>query len=113
MNYILDENKNVILEPDLQVWAKQFDSPHKRVVKKTFGRVKIDGEDAGEVEISTVFLGIDHGFGETPLLFETMIFGSPLDEYQTRCSTWQQAEAMHQQAINTLTQDFDVEFYED
>lgn len=100
-------------------------------------------ENAGEVRVvardelpdghtvSTVFLGIDHNFGDTgpPILFETMVFRpayqkppmseQELAEYREmvradpprkwleggevvsddvdcdRCSTWDQAEAMH------------------
>lgn len=50
----------------------------------------------GDTRVSTVFLGLDHSFGEgPPLLFEAMAFGGPLDEEQERCTTWEQAEAMH------------------
>ena len=52
--------------------------------------------------VSTFFLGLDHAFGGgPPLLFETMIFGMPerSEEYQERCSTWEQAEAMHERAV--------------
>jgi hypothetical protein len=30
------------------------------------------------------------------LLFETMIFGGRLDRFQNRCSSWDQAEAVHE-----------------
>jgi len=46
--------------------------------------------------ISTVFLGIDHQFGDgPPLVFETMVFGGPLDDEQDRYSTWDEAVAGH------------------
>jgi hypothetical protein len=48
--------------------------------------------------VSTVFLSIDHSFGDDddPMLFETMIFPIEVwDCYQTRCSTWDQAIEMH------------------
>jgi hypothetical protein len=32
-------------------------------------------------------------------LFETMIFGGALDEFQNCCSTWDQAEAMRNEAV--------------
>lgn len=58
---------------------------------------------ADDVRVSTVFLGLDHRFGEgPPLLFETMIFGGEHDQYQTRCSTWSEAEEMHKQALKLL-----------
>jgi hypothetical protein len=60
------------------------------------------GEDVvGNVTISTVFLGLDHNFmtDGPPLVFETMIFGGLHDKYQTRCSTWDEAEAQHAKAV--------------
>ena len=53
----------------------------------------------GDVCVSTVFLGLNHAFGnEPPELFETMIFGGLHDQHQERCSTWEQAEEMHTRA---------------
>jgi hypothetical protein len=49
----------------------------------------------GEVRVSTVFLGIDHAWEGPPLLFETMVFGGPLDEEMERYSTWEEAERGH------------------
>lgn len=54
------------------------------------------------VEVSTVFLGFDHGFGDhgSPVLFETMIFGGSKDQdYQTRACTWDEALDAHRDAI--------------
>ena len=57
------------------------------------------------VEVSTVFLAIDHNFSGkgSPLLFETMIFGSTFfrnsNEYQIRYSTWDEAKAGHERAV--------------
>jgi hypothetical protein len=62
-------------------------------------RVAFDDLGAG-VTVSTVFLGLDHQFGSgPPLLFETMIFGGQLDEFQARYSTWDQAIAGHAKAV--------------
>lgn len=57
-----------------------------------------------DVSISTVFLGLDHRFSDKgpPLLFETMIFGGKHDGWQERCSTWDQAVAMHARAVNMV-----------
>jgi hypothetical protein len=39
----------------------------------------------GEVEVSTVWLGLDYSFGRgVPLIYETMVFGGPLDHRQER-----------------------------
>ena len=47
------------------------------------------------VEVSTVFLGLDHNFGDgPPVLFETMTFGEG-PSWQDRCSTYDEAEVMH------------------
>lgn len=49
----------------------------------------------GGVEVSTVFLGIDHNFGfdVAPILFETMIFGGDHDQQMDRYSTETEAIA--------------------
>jgi hypothetical protein len=53
-----------------------------------------------ECRVSTVFLGIDHRFhgNGPPLLFETMIFGGPLDQEQWRYS-WDDADVGHRAAV--------------
>jgi len=47
--------------------------------------------------VSTVFIGLDHRFfGDgPPLLFESMVFGGPLDGEQFRYPTWDAAAAGH------------------
>jgi hypothetical protein len=62
--------------------------------------------EGGEIRVSTVFiLGINHGFdGGEPILFETMLFGGPMSDYQARYSTWEQAEAGHASALEELFQ---------
>lgn len=53
--------------------------------------------------ISTVFLGLDHSFGDgPPMLFETMIFGGSLDGEQERYSTWDEAEAGHKRWVEKV-----------
>jgi hypothetical protein len=87
--YILD-GKRAVIEPNLMKWAIWFETADRAVAKDL-----ID-----DVRISTVFIGIDHQFGNgPPLIFETMIFGGPHDQYQTRSSTWDEAEAQHAEAI--------------
>jgi hypothetical protein len=90
--YILGKDHKLI-ETNLMAWAKFFESPD-RIVKQ---------ENIGDVRVSTVFLGIDHNFSEgEPLLFETMIFDGKHDGYQDRCTTWEQAEKMHQKAVDLV-----------
>lgn len=58
---------------------------------------RVARDKVGDVTISTVFLGLDHSFDESgpPILFETMVFGGPLDEEQVRYATWDEAVAGH------------------
>ena len=68
--------------------------------------VKQDEFDGGTILVSTVFMfGINHQFRKgNPLLFETMILGGPLDQYQVRYSTWEESEAGHEEALKELFQ---------
>jgi len=60
----------------------------------------------GDLQVSTVFLNIDHDYCNKgrPILFETMIFklsakgSEPLD-YQLRCSTHREALHMHRVSV--------------
>jgi hypothetical protein len=57
-------------------------------------------DEVGAARVSTVFLGLNHQWGDgPPLIFETMIFGGPHDQYQVRSSTWAEAEAEHAKAL--------------
>lgn len=78
-----------------EVWATWFENANRTVRRSTV---------SGLLEVSTVFLGLDHNWGDgEPLVFETMIFTdldmSGFADYQTRCSTWAQAEEMHRVAV--------------
>lgn len=52
--------------------------------------------------VSTVWLGIDHGFGRghRPIIFETMIFGGSMDTECWRYATEAEAIAGHAEALN-------------
>ncbi len=55
------------------------------------------------VLISTVFLGLDHRFGEgPPLLFETMVFGGKHHQEIDRYSTWDEAEKGHAKFVKLI-----------
>ena len=95
INYILDKDRNAIAAT-MEEAVRFFETiDNRRVAEDTVGKLRI----------STVFLMLDHGWGETPVLFETMIFDErktkkhELDGYQTRYATWRQAEAGHEQAV--------------
>jgi hypothetical protein len=87
--YILEGKKTVPCE-DLMEWAKWFEQADRSVAK----------DDVNGVSVSTVFLGLDHAFGESqPMLFETMVFGGDLDQEQARYSTWDEAETGHKEMV--------------
>lgn len=82
----------------LMEWAEWFERSERHVAKTQIG----------EATVSTVFLGIDHGFGGEPLLFETMIFGGKFDGYQERSATWAKAEEQHHAACAMARGKMDV-----
>jgi hypothetical protein len=89
--YILGENGEPKVEPDLLKWAAWFET----------GDRKIAAREENGVRVSTVFLGLDHQWGDgPPLLFETMIFGGPHDELQWRYSTRSEAMRGHDSAVD-------------
>jgi len=95
--YILDA-AGVPKPADLMTWAKWFEgNPDDRIIAQ---------DQIGEVRVSTVFLGLDHQHGKgPPLLYETMIFGGPHDEYQRRYTTRQQALEGHASAVQLVRED--------
>lgn len=90
--YILDENGNPVEATSLEEWARFFDNRDARRLAYT--------KVSDDVNVSTVFLGIDHAFGGgPPVLWETMIFGGPHDEYQDRYTTREDALRGHEEAV--------------
>ena len=93
-NYIL-EGKKAVQVGDTIEWAQKFESQDRVVAK----------DNVGETKISTVFLGLDHQYGDgEPLLFETMVFGGELDQEMDRYSTWEEAEEGHKTMIEKVKQ---------
>lgn len=76
--YVLDADGNPQECGDLATWGKFMENRDARRV----GLEMIEG-----VKVSTVFLGVDHSWdGPPPLVWESMVFGGPLDQEQERCS---------------------------
>jgi hypothetical protein len=96
--YILDADHQPVPCEDVAAWSLAFaDFDRNR-------RVAFD-QIAPGVTVSTVFLGIDHGWGssERPVLFETMAFDDYEDgQHQYRCCTWDEAEAQHKEVVALL-----------
>lgn len=108
--YVLDDNGNP-RPATMEEWVKMFEDSEGRIVKQEY---------VGKLFISTVFLGLDHGWGNgPPVLWETMVFHPnpeplnkkrrfnmprhkmvELDGYTERCSgNKEQAEAMHERVV--------------
>ncbi len=89
--YILDADGNPVPCDDVLEWAKWFQGADRCVAKTEIS----DG-----VNVSTVFLGLDHNFmGGTPVLWETMIFGGPHDQYCDRYTSREDALRGHEMAV--------------
>jgi hypothetical protein len=90
--FILKDGKPVHCN-DLLTWGKWM-ATGDRIVAKT---------QIGDADVSTVFLGLDHGFGRsTPILFETMVFGGALDGEQERYATRDEAQAGHDTMVERV-----------
>ena len=84
--YILKNGQPVIVD-DIVEWAGQFEKLNRKVKSAI-----IKG-----VNISTVFLGLDHSFNVTsgpssdPVLWETLVFGGKLDGEMERYTSIEDA----------------------
>jgi hypothetical protein len=91
--YVLDGHTPVAVD-DMDAWARMMEGER---------HVAFD-EVAPGVEVSTVFLGVDHNFSGRgpPLLFETMVFSEDDGGETHRYSTWQEAEDGHKAVADRL-----------
>jgi hypothetical protein len=100
--YVLDEHK-AYPEPNLMKWARWFETADRRVARTEL----LDGS-----AVSTVFLGLDHQWGDgPPLLFESALLvhedakataASEWCEIRRRYSTWAEAEVGHMELCEEL-----------
>lgn len=94
--YILKCRKIIRIDNILD-WAKRFEDKGDRIISR---------DNFGGVLVSTVFLGLDHSFSlnedAPPILFETMVFGGSMDQYQERYATIEAAEQGHQEVLKKL-----------
>ena len=93
--YILVDGE-VVQERDLMTWAKWYETA-KRKIANTKGKVSL---------VSTVFLGMDHQFGDgPPMVFETLVFGGPFADEMDRYSTLDEAKAGHAAMVEKVWPD--------
>lgn len=97
-HYILDGNGDPRPCADLFEWAAWFDRSRRTrefVVAHDRHEVRAPGEP--EILVSTVFLALDHNWGDgPPLLYETLVMGGLLDGEMCRYATRAEALAGHQ-----------------
>lgn len=90
--WMLDDKGDPVSTHDVLVWGAWFACFKNRLIAR---------DAVGDATVSTVFLGIDHGYGQnhTPVLFETMVFGGPNDGELWRYETKQAALDGHRRAV--------------
>jgi hypothetical protein len=93
--YILEDEQ--VVSVDAARWSARMEFHyHERIVART---VVQEG-----VEVSTVFLALDHNYDETgpPILFETLVFGGLLDQEMVRYATLAEAREGHWAMVNRV-----------
>jgi hypothetical protein len=93
--YILNSEGDPVPAMDIVTWGRWMQEADRHVAHDNLP----DG-----VRVSTVFLGLDHSFGEgAPVLWETMVFGGKHDQYQERYRSREDAIAGHKKALELAT----------
>lgn len=100
--YILHDDHTAVPERNVGAWGEWMESHNRRVARTHISE---------SLMVSTVFLGVDHQWGDgPPHLYETMCFmvvdDAPkwegLDDYTRRYATWEEAERGHDEVVTVL-----------
>lgn len=93
--YVLDEHGEPRREPDVLAWARWYETADRHVCDDYHA----EGDGTKAIRVSTVFLGLDHGFdvGGPPVLWETLVFGGLLDGEMNRYTSKETAILGHQE----------------
>lgn len=84
---------------NIAAWAQELEA-NRRVART---RITDPANQDHSVDVSTVFLGLNHQYGDgPPLIFESMAFGSIDDEYMDRYATETQAMIGHRQMVSEI-----------
>ena len=95
--YVLDENGEPTPEPDQEKWNEFMVNADRRIAL----------DRVGEIDISTVFRGIDTSLGRgAPVLWETMVFGGPLHEQCAQYTSQQTALEGHEAMVKRVKETF-------
>jgi len=100
--YILAEDGKTPVQTEDSIRWDQFLKSADRAVRKT---------DVNGVMVSTVFLGLDHNFylHGSPILWETVVFGGPLDQAQERYSSYEDAVEGHEIMVTLVRAALDAQ----
>src|SRR5687768_10968582 len=98
--YILDDNNQPVQAEDDRAFfkwllEKQADGEHPRIsLQVARDVVEVSGR---KITISTIYLGTDNnwGYSDSPLFWETMVFGLSDEEEMERYSSHEDALAGH------------------
>jgi len=93
--YILDDDGDPVPCDDPLEWGRWFETSAEA---RRIAHDKDEGPDAPPITVSTVFLGLDHNFSDhgPPVLWETLVFGGPLDGEMDRYTSKADALRGHQ-----------------
>jgi len=93
MHYIEKDGKPVEVE-DVLEWAKWFETADRHVAITELDNCKV----------STVFLGTDYNFSGSgpPVIYETLVFGGPLDNAMDRYCTREEALKGHEAMVSKV-----------
>jgi hypothetical protein len=95
------EGTEPVPEPDMLAWVHWFETADRTVATT---------QVTAEIEVATVFLGLaltpfwTPWCVAAPALFETMIFGGPLNLARWRYATWHTAEQGHEAMVERVRQ---------
>lgn len=89
--YTLNADNHVVEVSDFVTWGKCMEADRRVAYTQI----------TSKMDVSTVFLGIDHRIGGKgpPVVFETMIFGGPLDHHEWRYTSYDDAQTGHKAAV--------------
>jgi len=96
-------------------WIELFEKRREDMSPESWWRkhTEIDnlweGGNAEPIRVSTVWLGLDHGFLGPPLFWETMVFGSMFTECQWRYGSRQAAFDEHELICDAIRAGHDPE----
>lgn len=99
--YVLDADGRPVPERDAMKWGAWFQTADRHVAQDMDEMV-----GAEPVRVSTVFLGMDHNFADDgpPILWETLVFGGPLDGEMRRYGSVAAAVRGHQEMCARVTE---------